>query len=926
MLTPMFTREFLGWDRPFLSATADWLLGHREILPTALVIVPTSQSARRLREAMAETAGGFLAPTFTTPGALLHTADSRAAEPWMEQLAWIETLAAIRDWSEFEAILPPPAEGSHDWINGLANELAALRKSLQENGLTLADTARILAKSIEADRWKALATLEARLERTLRSWKLTSRNSILAKGIELPEASHIILAGVTEMPPLVERTLESWHGPVTALIAAPASLADQFSETGLPAADWTERHTPWLADSAGSIRLVANAHQAALEAVRTIGESARPSSDVALCAADPATGDDIARLLTAHGWTAFHPASDTVEQGLPRWFGVWSKWLADPQLTTVADLLALPQTGKLIGGRRAEKADRLARLRDRWMISTPDDFRRRMAEPDFRSDEEKQAAENLLAAIQSLESWRNDLLRTDFTGPLRRLTTILSETNGQSDPLAADILAWIESAIPLVSRVKRPAHFWIDLMRASLPAPVPQPPDDRVIDVLGWLEILFEPGDHLVLCGINDGIVPARSKADPWLGENAAKLLGLSTAHSRAARDAFLYHTLVESRRTTGRCDVICAKTAGDGSALLPSRFLLNCPRAELPARVKSLFRELEPPEARLRWQADWKWQPPAAEIPARLSATSFSAYLACPFRFYLKHAHHMQVPEPDRIEWNARDFGNVAHDVLERWGKDPEASQLNKTEAVHAWLDRELNRVVAEWFGDSPPLSVRLQTESLRKRLLWFARTQACLHADGWRVLEVEHKFSIPIGNSEVVAKIDRIDQHKDTGELRVIDYKTGKVESVEKNHRRRIIASTRIPGHLMDSPAIHSAPAGKKLADHFWTNLQLPLYALAIHRRDGVLATPAYFTLGSTENHVDITPWQHFGDADLEAAQSCAAWVVSQIEQRRFWPPAEKVTYDDFIPLHAGHPMHEMFAEAPPLEPTDPGQQASH
>ncbi|NNM28980.1 MAG: hypothetical protein HKO57_05625, partial [Akkermansiaceae bacterium] len=47
-------REHLGWERPFLPVLVEWLLARREELPGTLVVVPTAQAGRRLREAMAE--------------------------------------------------------------------------------------------------------------------------------------------------------------------------------------------------------------------------------------------------------------------------------------------------------------------------------------------------------------------------------------------------------------------------------------------------------------------------------------------------------------------------------------------------------------------------------------------------------------------------------------------------------------------------------------------------------------------------------------------------------------------------------------------------------------------------------------------------------------------------------------------------------
>jgi ATP-dependent helicase/nuclease subunit B len=217
---------------------------------------------------------------------------------------------------------------------------------------------------------------------------------------------------------------------------------------------------------------------------------------------------------------------------------------------------------------------------------------------------------------------------------------------------------------------------------------------------------------------------------------------------------------------------------------------------------------------------------------------------------------------------------------------------------------------VVAEWFGKRIPLAIRIQTEALRQRFVWLSRTQATSRSEGWEITDVERKIELPIGDALMVAKIDRIDRHSDSGQLRVIDYKTGKVDGVEKSHRKRLIASSTIPMHLsQDCPAIYRDSASAKPADFLWHNLQLPLYASALVADGLTLPEPCYFTLRSTESEVAIHTWDNFENADLEAARSCAEWVAGQIAAAVFWPPAEKVTYDDFEVLAAGRNFEEMF-----------------
>jgi ATP-dependent exoDNAse (exonuclease V) beta subunit len=275
-----------------------------------------------------------------------------------------------------------------------------------------------------------------------------------------------------------------------------------------------------------------------------------------------------------------------------------------------------------------------------------------------------------------------------------------------------------------------------------------------------------------------------------------------------------------------------------------------------------------------------------------------------------------MDAGEPGRHEWNSRDFGTVAHEVLERWGRDEQARAYQKTEAVFEWVSAELDRVVAERFGQRVPLAVRIQAEALRQRLEWFARVQACEAANSWEIIAVERTITIPLGNTLVSAKIDRIDRHAGTGQVRVIDYKTGKVEGVERAHRKRQTASSTVPAHLMGAgcPALFAGIEKGKPATFLWHNLQLPLYVLGVREEYDEIAVPAYFSLADTEDKVAVHEWRDFSEEDLEATTACATWLTEQIAAGVFWPPAEKVDYDDIALLVPRGSAADAFA--PPLE----------
>lgn len=918
----MPTREFLGWERPFLTQAVEWLLERRDELPCMRVVVPTAESGRRLREAMAERAGAVLSPGIATPGSFLKIENQVAsvAPDWAELVAWVEVLEKVPDWSAYDALFPEAPQADGEWAGGLAREMLQLRRNLQENAHTLASAAQSLRATVEGGRWEALGRLEAMVEKLLESWGYQSRSRVLAAGLKIPVGlCHIVLAGVVEMPPLVERALLDWEKEsntppgqrLTVLIGAPEHEAAGFSTSGRPLAAWCDREMPWPEGPQGSVRVAADPRQQAQEALALIGRENSASDAVALGAADVETGAELARALTRGGWPAFHPAAVTVQTGLARWFNVWSEWLADATLSVMADLLTLPETGVLVGGRREQKAECLAHLRARWMLLHTEDLQRRMGGSRFRNEQGKLSAVEVLDAAMMLEKCRERLLGPGFVVEVTGLLELLGSTGSASADMAASLGEWIAQASPVIRRVRRGPRFWIDLMLDDVPVSAPLPPEGRVIDVQGWLELFYEPGRHLVLCGMNEGSVPGRSGGEPWLSETAREKLGLITDAMRVARDAYLFKAMVAARHAGGRVDVLCGKTGGGGETLMPSRLLLAAERAALPLRVRTLFREIEPPEAGLRWHADWQWQARRLDPPKRISVTSIKDYLACPLRYYLKHVLAMQIPEPSRIEWNARDFGSVAHEVLERWGKDEEAREYKSSDPLSKWLAAELERVLSEWFGKRVPMSVRIQAGSLRQRLAWLARVQAEERVAGWQVVDVERKVEIAVGEAMIVAQIDRIDRHCESGELRVIDYKTGKVDAVAKAHRSRIIATSVMPAHLgMDCPAVYEGVENGKPVSYRWINLQLPLYASALVRRDEKLPQPCYFTLGATMGEVAVHRWADFSPEDLRAAEACADWVVANIANRVFSPPAEKVLYDDYRVLTAGRTLQEALA----------------
>ena len=885
----------LGTRSLYGTAVIDWLLARKGGLQSTLVLVPTAQSGRRLREGLAER-GALLAPKVTTPGRLLQI--ESAASDAIETLAWAEALEKVERWEDYAAIFPEsPAGDGPGWATGLARAFVDLRKELQENGLMIGEAAQKV-DALEGERWQQLGRLEARAEANLKSWGSRSKSALLAAGeLTLPGGvERVVIAGVFDLPPVVSRFFETAGLPMTILV--PDSRVDPWGRPGL---EWNEGEIAW--PESGEVTLTGDPRQQADLAVTRVVEAGSQSDAVVLGTADEEVAAELVRSFGRAGWVVHDPGA-TLPSTLAGWLGCWRRYLQNPGVKEVIDLLAFDQGRFLVEGIRSQQVEALSGLRDSHLVRSSEDVTRArvlLEEALVKAETESQknrlehqekaalVAEEVMASFAKL---RKRFLGQGFHAGMRALVYQLDRND------EAGLADWLETTSEAAKAVKRSPGFWIEVLLQDL-GPVPEEaPDERVLDVQGWLELLHEPAEHLVICGMNEGRVPGRASSDTWLPETARQALGLPCEKSRAARDAYLLNALLEMRRESGRVDLVVGKTSLGGDVLMPSRLLLTAKGALLAERVKALFQEVEPADSGVAWalEDDWKWRPKMIEVKSRMSVTAFAKYLACPFRYYLQRVAGMNEPEPERVEWNHRDFGNILHEVLEQWGRDEVARDSADAKDIEGWLLKALDDLVARHFGEELPLAISLQVESMRLRLGWFAERQAEIRSEGWRIVEVEKNFKLEIAGASVTGQIDRIERHED-GRVRVLDYKSSKeAKEVVKEHQKS----------YHDDPPVHlrgeevQAPGGK-----IWTNLQVPFYAAAFGSVDEV----GYFALGQDRANVRVTPWEGFGEEEKASARKCAEWIVGQVQAGVFWPPAEKVQYDDFEGLGYGRDLPEAF-----------------
>jgi ATP-dependent helicase/nuclease subunit B len=959
---PELRRHFLGWDRSLVRAAAKHIAAGWDgtgalDLSGMLIIVPTRNAGRRLREALAmhaaEKNAAVLPPRVVTPDFLTspeRIAEVQAADRVQTLLIWAAEMMRL-DFAAHRHLFPiDPVERGFTWALKTAGDLLELRETLNEKGLSIADVAREFADSDrEPDRWADLAKIERQCVRVteqsgLADWQATRRRAA-RQGVPPPDISRVVMAGVLDPSALALEALKRWSStlPVEILIHAPQrSHADFYDAFGRPLVEAWLTQPIDIPSPEATIHVAGTPAEQAEAAVELLAAHGDPGSIAALGVADAEIAAPLEKTLAARGIDAFDPAGRRMStHGVFYLLRVLSQLAATRSFRAVMELVRCPDVTDTIqrivtGPKPSLKAllDDFDRLAIESLPDTLDDALE--LAPRVFSSEKRRAS-----AVPAALAWMNDVLDSlsgaNFaTGLTTFLATVFEErefrANRPQDAVFAEIAKQITEVLdtlegPAVARFPAPldAANKLELLLLVLNEQVFYPDRKaRDIDLQGWLELLWEDAPHLVITGMNDGKAPEAILGHAFLPDSARRALDLRHNDTRFARDASLMTALIESRRHGGRVDFIFGRTGTAEEPLRPSRLLFQCPDAELPARTLHFFkkplRHVDP----MPWQLAWRLRPEPlpddATIFHKLSVTQFRAYLMCPFRFYLRHGLRMEEIDTSCGEMDHMEFGSLMHAVLEEFANDPAASTATDPHVIraafHAILDRKLHGL----YGPRLTVPVTIQRESARQRLGWWAEFEAQERRKGWRIEAAETRISPDddpwtFAGMTISGIVDRVERHAQFG-VRLIDFKTSSPYDSLRRARRTVeeyhIAKLKRSEDPATLPAWLLTHRSNGDASR-WTDLQLPLYRLAMERRfPGVPITTAHVTLGKTKADIGLDPWPELEGRLLESARACAEGVIAAIRERVFWPPAAKLPFsDEFGHLFFGEPLEAVDAE---------------
>ena len=185
--------------------------------------------------------------------------------------------------------------------------------------------------------------------------------------------------------------------------------------------------------------------------------------------------------------------------------------------------------------------------------------------------------------------------------------------------------------------------------------------DGADVIVLGTIESRMQTADVVILTGLNEGMFPSRGYENAWLPRVVAEKIGLPSPNRKVSLQALDFMNL-----SCGKCVYWLRSGVSGGVQTTESRFI-----SRVIARRGVFNRDTEILDAVLACD-DVPYRPldySAPMPPADWSdvyVTELEHLIHNPYSFYVKHILRLRVLDDYWVGPDARDFGNLVHDVIE--------------------------------------------------------------------------------------------------------------------------------------------------------------------------------------------------------------------------------------------------------------------
>ena len=337
---------------------------------------------------------------------------------------------------------------------------------------------------------------------------------------------------------------------------------------------------------------------------------------------------------------------------------------------------------------------------------------------------------------------------------------------------------------------------WLKLLEQLLqPVSVPFSGEPlKGLQVMGPLESRALDFRNLIILSCNEGVFPRKSFNSSFIPPELRKGFGLPTYEYQDAVWAYYFYRLIQRAENVwllydSRSDGV--KTGEESRYIKQLNYLYNADITYCVTKLTAGKNSDEPPIVKTQEHLD------IIRRDVNFSASLLQKYLSCPAKFYYSKVEGLEDVQDSVDDLDSGTFGNVFHNVM-RWiyckdgdirtpvGRVDEAYITHRLSASFA---PELRKQIAAL------ICTELRTDQVRgknlvlaqvieqyviKTLEYDLKLLKSRKTGHFNVLGIECFLPFDYAGHKFVGFIDRLDSFAD-GEIRIVDYKTGKVSDKE-------------------------------------------------------------------------------------------------------------------------------------------------
>lgn len=304
------------------------------------------------------------------------------------------------------------------------------------------------------------------------------------------------------------------------------------------------------------------------------------------------------------------------------------------------------------------------------------------------------------------------------------------------------------------------------------------------LQIMGPLETRALDFSNIIILSANEGTFPRRTVSSSFIPPELRKGFGLPTYEFQDAVWAYYFYRMLQ--RASKVWLIYDSRTEGLHSGE-ESRYIKQL-EFSFGVKVNRIVANarLEPVKTE---GAIEKTQADVDEIRrGNLSASSLKSYLYCPAKFYYQSVKHLSTADEVSESLDNGMIGNVFHKVMQELYSGKTTVTASDIENMLAAPERLHNLVRSGVLREMHSVEVagrNLVTEQIildyvKETLEYDRKLLLESGYSGFKIIGLEQFREVFIDGFRIVGFIDRMDSYI-PGQVRIVDYKTGKVEDDE-------------------------------------------------------------------------------------------------------------------------------------------------